>query len=57
MIHGTTYATSTHRVLITLFEKGVEEYCLESVDLFHSAQKSPEFLKLQVRDHQVCIIK
>ncbi|KAL3682893.1 hypothetical protein R1sor_000915 [Riccia sorocarpa] len=44
-LHGSAMSTCTGRVLITLFEKEVQDY--ELVDLSKGEHKSPEFLKHQ----------
>ncbi|KAL3682899.1 hypothetical protein R1sor_000921 [Riccia sorocarpa] len=46
-LHGSAMSTCTGRVLITLFEKEVEDYELVEVDLSKGEHKSPEFLKHQ----------
>ncbi|KAL2611892.1 hypothetical protein R1flu_023584 [Riccia fluitans] len=46
-IHGPAMSPNVGRVLITLFEKGVEDFQLLNVDLSKGEHKSPEFLKNQ----------
>lgn len=48
-IHGTAASTCTGRVLLTLFEKNVEDYKIVQVDMAKGEHKSPEFLKSQVQ--------
>ncbi|KAL2611893.1 hypothetical protein R1flu_023585 [Riccia fluitans] len=46
-IHGSPKSTCTGRVLLTLYEKEVQDFELVEIDLSKGEHKSPEFLKHQ----------
>ncbi|KAG6545590.1 hypothetical protein Mapa_012940 [Marchantia paleacea] len=46
-VHGPVGLTSTGRVLITLFEKEVEDFEVVNVDMMNLEHKTPEYLKSQ----------
>ncbi|KAL2611891.1 hypothetical protein R1flu_023583 [Riccia fluitans] len=46
-LHGDVTSTCTGRVLITLYEKGIEDVEIVNVDLAKGEHKKPEFLKKQ----------
>lgn len=48
-IYGYAGSTCCGRVLLTLFEKNVDDYKISHVDLYKREHKSPEFLKHQVQ--------
>ncbi|KAL2612526.1 hypothetical protein R1flu_024218 [Riccia fluitans] len=43
-IYGSSQFTSTGRVLITLFEKHIEDFEIVDIDLFKGEHRTPEFL-------------
>ena len=45
---GVAMSSSTCRVLVTLFEKHVEDFKIKPVDHTSQEHKKPEYLKLQV---------
>ena len=47
-IYGLPGSTCTARVLATIFEKNVDDFVIEPVNLATGAHKKPEFLKMQV---------
>ncbi len=47
-VYGKTYSANVTRVLITLAEKNVDDYQMVPIDLLTGANKTPEYLKLQV---------
>lgn len=48
-LHGVASSTCTGRVLVTLFEKGVEDFELKVVNVRKGEGKTPEHKSLQVR--------
>lgn len=48
-VYGPPNFSCVARVLVTLYEKNVENFELVSVNTFKGEHKTPEFLKLQVR--------
>jgi hypothetical protein len=51
---GVAMSSSTSRVLVTLFEKHVEDFKLKPVDHASWEHKKPEYLKLQVIFFPAC---
>ncbi|OAE19094.1 hypothetical protein AXG93_2062s1050 [Marchantia polymorpha subsp. ruderalis] len=49
-IYGYAGSTCCGRVLLTLFEKNVDDYKISHVDLYKREHKSPEFLKHQTEN-------
>ncbi len=47
-VYGKPYSANVTRVLTTLAEKNVDDYQLVPIDLLTGANKTPEYLKLQV---------
>jgi hypothetical protein len=47
-VYGKAYSSNVTRVLTALAEKNVDDYQIIPIDLFTGANKTPEFLKLQV---------
>jgi hypothetical protein len=46
--YGKAYSANVTRVLATLAEKNVDDYQIVPIDLLTGANKTPEYLKLQV---------
>jgi hypothetical protein len=47
-VYGKAYSANVTRVLTTLAEKNVDDYQMVPIDLLTGANKTPEYLKLQV---------
>jgi hypothetical protein len=47
-VYGKAYSANVTRVLTTLAEKNVDDYQIVPIDLLTGANKTPEYLKLQV---------
>ncbi len=47
-VYGKAYSANVTRVLTTLAEKNVDDYQMVPIDIFTGANKTPEYLKLQV---------
>jgi hypothetical protein len=47
-VYGKAYSSNVTRVLTTLAEKNVDDYQMVPIDLLTGANKTPEYLKLQV---------
>jgi hypothetical protein len=47
-VYGMAYSANVTKVLTTLAEKNVDDYQMVPIDLLTGANKTPEYLKLQV---------